>query len=418
MAIDHTKTRPDSQTRKPLRRSWPRIVLHADMDAFYASVEQLDHPELRGRPVLVGPRSGRGVVLTASYEARPFGVGSAMPMAHALRRCPDAIVVPPRFDRYTEISATVMALFRQFSPDVEALSLDEAFLEMTGAEHLFGSPMQMAEQLRGAVAEATGGLQASVGVAHVKYVAKVASGLAKPKGIQVVPPGRAVAWLAELPVARLWGAGPKTQARLNAAGYHRIGDIAVADPERLVAQFGSMGRHFHELANARDPRRVEGQRRARSMGSDRTLSQDVASRDDIQRHLRRSAERIARRLRRKATLAGGVRVRLKTSNFKLLSRQCTLAEPTDVADELYAAAVTLLDRFHHAGPFRLVGMAAHTLQPRAATAQLGLLGDSSRRRLEVTLDDLAQRFGDDVVRRARDVDTVASSSPNLDFLTP
>ena len=195
MAIDHTKTRPDSQTRKPLRRSWPRIVLHADMDAFYASVEQLDHPELRGRPVLVGPRSGRGVVLTASYEARPFGVGSAMPMAHALRRCPDAIVVPPRFDRYTEISATVMALFRQFSPDVEALSLDEAFLEMTGAEHLFGSPMQMAEQLRGAVAEATGGLQASVGVAHVKYVAKVASGLAKPKGIQVVPPGRAVAWL-------------------------------------------------------------------------------------------------------------------------------------------------------------------------------------------------------------------------------
>jgi DNA polymerase-4 len=400
-----------------VKGSWPRIVIHADMDAFYASVEQLDNTDLVGKPVLVGPRSRRGVVLTASYEARPFQVGSAMAMAEALRRCPHAVVVPPRFSRYTELSNQIMKVFRDFSPDVEAISLDEAFLEMTGAEHIFGPPREMGERIRNAVMEATG-LEVSVGVAASKYVAKVASGFCKPKGLEVVPAQAAVAWLAPLPVSRLWGAGPKTQARLARLGYDTIGDVASADPLQLHAQLGNQGTQFYELANARDPRPIEGGRKSKSMGSERTLTEDVVSRADIARHLQRSADRIARRLRSKDLLAGGVRVRLKTSDFKLLSRQCTLAEPSDVAADLYQSGLALLDRFDHHGPFRLVGLTAHTLIKRGANSQLNLLAESRDRRLETTLDELAERFGDNVVRRARDLGSspVSDSNPNLDFL--
>ena len=189
------------------------------MDAFYAAIEQLDDPSLRGRPLLVGPPSARGVVLTASYEARPYGVGSAMPMAKARRMCPSAVIVPPRFDRYQEVSATIMKVFSDFSPDVEALSLDEAFLDMTGSEQLFGDPESIGRRLKSAIREATGGLTASVGLSGTKYVAKVASACQKPDGLTVVPPEEAKAWLAPLSVSWLWGAGPKTQARLHQLGH-------------------------------------------------------------------------------------------------------------------------------------------------------------------------------------------------------
>src|SRR6478736_3556443 len=210
-------------------RLWPRIIAHADMDAFYAAVEQLDDPSLRGRPLIIGPNSNRGVVLTASYEARPYGVHSAMPMARARKLCPDALIVPPRFDRYTEISEQVMKVFGNFSPEVEALSLDEAFLNMSGSEHLFGNPASIGRKVKDAVKEATG-LTVSVGVSGTKYVAKVASDYGKPDGLVVVPPNDAEAWLAPLPVSRLWGAGPKTQQRLIALGFNAIGDIAAAEP--------------------------------------------------------------------------------------------------------------------------------------------------------------------------------------------
>jgi DNA polymerase-4 len=388
------------------------------MDAFYASVEQLDNADLIGKPILVGPPSRRGVVLTASYEARPFHVGSAMPMAEALRRCPHAVVVPPRFERYTELSRRIMQVFRDFSPQVEAISLDEAFLEMTGAGHIFGDAESMGRKIKQAVMEATG-LHVSVGVAASKYVAKVASGVCKPQGLLVVAPEETIQWLAPLPVARLWGAGPKTQSRLNALGYQTIGDIAAADPAVLVDQLGSMGAHFYELAHGRDPRRVEGNRRSRSMGSERTLNEDVVERVDIERHLQRSADRIARRLRRKDLLAGGVRVRLKTTDFKLISRQCTLAAPSDLAEELFTAGASLLDRFGHPGPFRLVGLTAYDLQKREDTTQLDLLSDDKERRLETTLDELTERFGDNVIRRARDLSntTVLGDAPNRDSLS-
>ena len=395
---------------------WARIVAHADMDAFYAAVEQLDDPSLRGRPLLIGPPSDRGVVLTASYEARPYGVGSAMAMAKARRRCPDAIIVPPRFARYQEVSRTVMGVLSQFSPHVEAISLDEAFIDMTGAEGLFGAPAAMGRALKDAVREATGGLTASVGLSGTKYVAKVASDHAKPDGLTIVPPGEAKAWLAPLPVSCLWGAGPKTEKRLHALGLVTIGDVAAADPRWLSDKLGSAGAHFHRLAQARDPRPVAGGRSSKSIGSERTLAHDVSDRAALKRYLRRSAEEIGRRLRRKARVAFGVRVKLKTADFRILTRQCRLGEPTDVAERLYGAGVALLDHFQDPGPFRLVGMAAYDLVALEESAQLDLFGGSARRRrLEVAIDALSERFGTGVVRRANDMRR-ARETPNLDFL--
>ena len=398
--------------------NWERIVIHADMDAFYAAVEQLDDASLRGKPVLVGPRSHRGVVLTASYEARPYGVGSAMPVAEARRRCPDAVMVPPRFERYQQVSEQVMDLFADFSPSVEALSLDEAFLDMTGATHFFGSPHEMALRLKQRVLEETG-LHISVGVSGTKYVAKVASAHDKPNGLTVVPPGTAADWLAPLPVNRLWGVGIKTTPKLNAIGLQAIGDIARADPAWLQDKLGNPGLHYYELANGRDPRRVLRGRAARSIGSDRTLSADISSHAEIKVHLRRSAERIARRVRRKGYTARGVRIRLKTNRFELLSRQRLLPRGEDTAAAFLAVAEQLLADFPHKGPFRLVGMAVFDLAWSDEPSQMDLFSSETPLRLEQTLDALAERFGRDMVCRAGDLrgaGTVSSNGMNLDFL--
>jgi DNA polymerase-4 len=400
-------------------RFWPRIVAHADMDAFYAAIEQLDDPTLRGRPVLVGPPSGRGVVLTASYEARPYGVGSAMPMAQARRMCRGAVIVPPRFDRYQEVSATIMRVFSDFSPDVEALSLDEAFLEMTGSEELFGDPESIGRRLKTAVREATGGLTASVGLSATKYVAKVASAFQKPDGLTVVPPEEAKSWLAPLPVSRLWGAGPKTQARLHELGLLTIGNVAKADPQFLSAKLGSSGAHFHTLAQAEDPRPIIGRRASKSIGSEHTLNEDVRDKADIKFHLRRSADTIGRRLRKKCYLAFGVSVKLKTANFQILTRQHRLSEPTDVAARLYSVSVDLLNHLDHPGPFRLVGLVAYDLVGANDVMQLDLFSAFARqRKLELAIDGLAERFGTNVVYRADDLNKEPGMrlAPTLDFL--
>ena len=399
-------------------RTWARIVAHADMDAFYAAIEQLDDPALQGRPVLVGPRSDRGVVLTASYEARPCGVGSAMPMAKARRMCPSAIIIPPRFDRYQQVSETIMRVFSNFSPDVEALSLDEAFLEMTGSEQLFGDPECIGSRLKAAIREATGGLTASVGLSATKYVAKVASACQKPDGLTVVPPDDAKAWLAPFPVSRLWGAGPKTQARLHQLGLHTIGDVAEADPLFLSARLGSAGVHFHALAHAEDPRPVIGRRTSKSIGSEHTLDNDVREKAEIKYHLRRSADTIGRRLRKKGYVAFGVGVKLKTADFQILTREHRLREPTDVAESLYSVGVDLLNHVNHRGPFRLVGMVAYDLVGIEDLVQFDLFSTSARRRrLEVAIDELAARFGTNVVQRGDDLTKPPGmSSPTLDFL--
>jgi DNA polymerase IV len=400
-------------------RTWPRIVAHADMDAFYAAIEQLDDPALRGRPVLVGPPSARGVVLTASYEARPYGVGSAMPMAKARRLCPNAVIIPPRFDRYQEVSSTVMRVLSNFSPDVEAISLDEAFLDMTGSEQLFGEPESIGHRVKGAIREATGGLTASVGLSATKYVAKVASDYQKPDGLTVVPPGEAKAWLAPFPVSRLWGAGPKNQVRLHHLGLHTIGDVANANAEFLFQKLGKLGFHFHALAQAEDPRPVVGRRASKSVGSESTLDKDVRDKTEIKHYLRRSADAIGRRLRRKGYVAFGVGIKLKTARFQILTRQRLLREPTDVGETLHSVGVDLLEEIDHTGPFRLVGMVAYDLVDVDELVQPDLFGISARqRRLELAIDELFERFGASVLYRANDLvrSTEVPMGATLDFL--
>jgi DNA polymerase IV len=401
-------------------RRWPRTIVHADMDAFYASIEQLDDPTLRGRPLLVGPNSARGVVLTASYEARPFGVGSAMPMHRARRLCPQAVIVPPRFERYQQVSKQIMDAFGDFSPRVEALSLDEAFIDMTGSERLFGPPAAIGARIKAAVREATGGLTASVGISATRYVAKVASGYHKPDGLTIVPPESARDWLAPLPVENLWGAGVKTAARLRAAGYETIGQVACADAEELALTFGAMGRRFHEIANAMDARTVEGGRSSVSMGSERTLAADVTSVRDLKLYLRAAADTVAQRLRRRGLLAGGVRIKLKRSDFQILTRQDRLAEPTDVSTVLAAKAVELLAHVGDPGPFRLVGLAAFDLSPAEADSQLALWSapGARDRGLETAIDALETRFGAGVVQRGGELygGGGVGVPTNLDFL--
>ncbi len=374
------------------------------MDAFFAAIEQLDDPSLRGKPILVGGSNRRGVVSTASYEARPFGVGSAMPMAEAMRKCPDAIVVPPRLERYSEISKIVMGVFADFSPDVEPLSLDEAFVDMTGAEEHFGAPEEMGRRLKAAVFEATGGLHVSVGVANTKYVAKVASDYDKPDGLTIVRPEEVFAFLHPLPLSCLWGAGPVTVGKLEALGFRTIGDIAKANPLELRA-LGVMGDHFHRLAHNRDPRPVVGDRAAKSIGSERTLEDDIQGPDAIKPHLQRSADEIGRRLRAAGLKARGVRVKLKTSGFRLNTRQTKLQNPTDVAEHIFETGVGLLPEFELNEPLRLVGLAAFDLLDISGVAeQLDLFDDGARvakrRKLETTLDAVRAKFGRDALQRA------------------
>jgi DNA polymerase-4 len=340
-----------------------------------------------------------------------------MPMVQARRLCPDALIIPPRFDRYQEVSAMIMEVFANFSPDVEALSLDEAFLDMTGSEQLFGDPESIGRRMKSAIREATGGLTASVGLSGTKYVAKVASACQKPDGLTIVPPEEAKSWLAPLPVSWLWGAGPKTEVRFHSLGLNTIGDVADADPQFLCAKLGSAGLHFYSLAQAKDPRRVLGRRVSKSIGSEHTLDKDVREKAAIKLHLRRSADTIGRRLRLKGYVAFGVGVKLKTTDFRILTRQRRLSEPTDVTERLYAVGVDLLSEFDYPGPFRLVGMTAYDLVGLNDQIQLDLFGTFARqRRLDVAIDKLAERFGANVVHRANDLTGPLRLGSNLDFL--
>lgn len=374
---------------------WPRVILHADMDAFYAAVEQRDRPELRGRPVVVGGLGRRGVVSTASYEARPFGVHSAMPMAEARRLCPGAVFLAPDFSRYEAESLKIREVFHRFSPLVEPLSLDEAFLDMTGAEGLFGEPPEMGAALQRAVREATD-LTVSVGVAPCKFVAKVASDFRKPAGLTVVPPEGVRPFLAPLDVGRLWGVGPKTRARLVALGFATIGDLAAAPEERLVSLLGEAGRELRRLALGQDSRPVVGEREALSIGAEETFEEDLRGPEAVLPSLRRAAEQVASHLRREGLLAGGVRVKVKTARFALHTRQTLLPRPADTWEELFAEGRRLLERFDWKEPVRLCGMAAYRLEVRRRLRPGSLFEEEERerrRKAEAAVDRLRERFG-------------------------
>ena len=387
---------------------WPRIILHADMDAFYAAVEQLDRPELRGKALLVGGTGPRGVVSTASYEARPYGVGSAMPMAVARRRCPHAVVLPPRFERYHAVSRMVMQTLDTFSPLVEPLSLDEAFVDMTGCEALSGGPREMGEAMRTAVFEATR-LTVSVGVSTTKYVAKVASDCRKPDGLTVVDPDEVTGFLHPLPIDRLWGVGPRTRSRLKARGLDTIGDVAATPLDDLERWFGTLGAHIHVLAHGLDDRAVIPEREAKSIGSENTLDTDIIGEAAIRPWLLRATDTVARRLRGEGLTARGVRVKLRTSDFRLHTRQTVLTAATHATRPIVEAAESLIREFDLSAPVRLVGVAAFELRESGGgeTHQLDLFDAPHREhdeRLDRTLDVVHERFGEGALTRARHLD--------------
>jgi len=377
----------------------PRAILHVDMDAFYASVEQRDDPALRGRPVIVGGSARRGVVLAASYEVRPFGVRSAMPMARAIRLAPDAVVVPPRHDAYAEASARVFDILGSVTPLVEPLSLDEAFLDVTGSQKLFGAPPEIARRLRARIADEVG-LPASAGIAEVKLVAKIASDMAKPNGQLEVRPGGGAAFLAPLPVARLWGVGPKSARTLAAMDLETVGDIARRDPDALERRLGPSGRSLWEQANAIDPRPVIPDRDAKSIGAEETFDDDLSSVDELAPRIHAQALRVARRMRRAGVRARTVQLKLKRADFTIVTRRTTLEEATDDGQVLYRTAAALLAR-EPARPTRLTGVSAQNLVAIAGP-QLGLFAPppTAAQALNRALDAIAERFGAGTVTTA------------------
>jgi DNA polymerase-4 len=319
-----------------------RTIIHADLDAFYASVEQHDNAELRGKPVVVGGAPEyRGVVAAASYESRAFGVRSAMPMSRALRLCPDAIRISPRFDRYHEVSRVVMGIFRSVTPLVEPLSLDEAFLDVTGRHDEYGGARQLAEYLKREVKQQTG-LTLSIGLGTNKTVAKIASDMKKPDGLMIVPPGREAAFLAPLAVRALWGIGPKSEQALIAAGFSTIGDLARCDPARLEALFGKRGRELWEMANGRDEREIVTDWERKSVSAETTFPRDVPDGPDLRREGARLSREVAGRLREVRMQCRTIAIKLRYHNFHTITRQASRPEPTDDADDILEAVEGLL----------------------------------------------------------------------------
>ena len=381
-----------------------RQILHIDMDAFYASVEQRDDPSLRGRPLIVGGPSKRGVVCAASYEVRPFGVRSAMPMADALRRCPHAIVVPPRMARYAAVSAEVFGVFHRFTPLVEGLSLDEAFLDVTGSASLFGDGAAIARKIKDAI-RAELGLVASAGVASCKFAAKIASDFDKPDGLVVIPAAELGAFLAPLPIERMWGIGPKAVERLRPAGLTTFRDLAETSLDHLESLLGRAGAvHVQTLARGIDDRPVIPGREAVSVGAEETFETDLVDRRAMELRLLDLAGRVAKRLHKAGLEAAGVTLKVKYADFTLKSRSVTLPEPIADTMGLFNAAKTLLDRVPK-GPVRLLGISTATLSPAggAEAVTMSLFPDAAperRRRLEEVVLKVGDRFGGQGLRRA------------------
>jgi DNA polymerase IV len=374
-------------------------ILHVDMDAFYASVELISRPELRGTPVIVGGGS-RGVVLSATYEARQFGVHSAMPMTRARRLCPQATVVTPTHGLYSQVSAGVMEIFRSVTPLVEPLSLDEAFLDVAGALRRLGRPTEIGALIRDRVADEQG-ITCSVGVATTKFVAKLASTRCKPDGLLVVPAAGVVSFLHPLPVGALWGVGEKTEKELVRLGLHTVGDIANTPVGTLVRALGpAAGNHLHALAWGRDERSVVPHEPDKSIGAEETFSRDVDDPAIVVRELLRLSERTAARLRSAGLAGRTVSIKVRFADFTTITRSKTLREATDVAQEIYATARSLYDALGlDRARIRLVGVRLEQLSDAEEAPRQLLLGERAqgRREAEQAADRAVRRFGSGVV---------------------
>ncbi len=381
--------------------------MHVDMDAFYAMVELRRRPDLRGRPMMVGGAT-RGVVLSATYEARAHGVRSGMPMSHARRLSPTATVLPPDFEAYSAVSKGVFAIFDTFTARVEAASIDEAFLDVTGAIKQLGRPGEIGELLRAKVADEQQ-ITCSVGIGPTKFIAKLASREAKPDGLVEVPPRAVIAFLHPLPVARMWGVGESTANRLHQLGITTVGELAHTPVQTLQRAFGPhQGGHLAELAWGRDARRVEARAPERSVGSSETFAEDTDDPEAIKRELLRMAAKTARRLRAGGLLGRTVVITVRFADFTTITRSVTVSSPTDVTDEIYAAAVGLWDRLtltnqgRPASRIRLVGVRVESLVERGQAYRQPELTepDHGWREAEQAVDAAVRRFGPAAVQRA------------------
>ncbi|RXZ50803.1 DNA polymerase IV [Agromyces fucosus] len=375
-------------------------ILHVDMDAFFVSVELLKRPDLRGKPVLVGGTAGRGVVSAASYEARRYGVNSAMPMSLALQRCPNAVVLRGDYASYTEYSRRVMNIFEEVTPLVEKLSIDEAFLDVSGARRLHGSPAEIAWRLRRRVHDETG-LTCSVGVAATKFVAKVASSRAKPDGMLVVPADRTLEFLHPLPVSALWGVGKVTEESLTRIGLRTVGDVAAMPGDALQRALGpALAAKLAHLSMGIDARDVVTGREEKSIGHEVTFGYDLTDLEQLRRELLRLSDDVAVRLRRAGVVGRTVVLKLRYGDFRTVTRSRTLGEPTDVARRIYDEASAALGELAGDGArIRLIGVRAEQLRPSGSGAMLWD-PDEEWREAERTIDEVTARFGRGAVRPA------------------
>lgn len=383
---------------------WPRAILHVDMDAFFASVEQLDNPSLRGKPVIVGGTSGRGVVSAASYEARRYGVHSAMSGTRARMLCPDGIFLPGRMERYSEVSHQIQNIFTEFTPLVEPLSCDEAFLDVTGSQRLFGVPVEIARLVKSTIREKTG-LTASVGVAPTMFVAKLASDLEKPDGLVVIRAEEVLDRLAPLPVEKLWGVGGRMAESLHSIGISTIADIRAWPEEDLERRFGTSGRHLADLSRGRDPRRVSPEEEVKSVSHETTFEYDIDDVESLAVHLRGLADKVAVRMRRKGLVGRTVQLKVRYRDFSTITRRTTLPEPCALGQVMADEAIRLLYDRTDAGArsVRLIGVGMGELSAEGEGGQVSLFRMAERERLEAlekTTDIIRNRHGANIIGRA------------------
>jgi DNA polymerase IV len=384
-----------------------RTILHVDMDAFYAAVEQRDHSEYKGKPVIVGsdPKEGkgRGIVATCSYEARKFGVHSAQPISQAWKLCPNGIYVRPDMGKYGRVSSQVMQILLGFTDMLEQVSIDEAFLDVTGSARLFGSGAEIARKIKRRI-QTELQLTASVGVAQNKFIAKVASDLKKPDGLVIVEPGQEKEFLAPLPIGRLWGVGPKTEAHLKRIGLERIGQIAEMRHADLVARMGKGGAHLWQLAQGIDDRPVLSEEGFKSIGHEHTFEQDTSDIALLEATLLNLSEKVAHRLRAQGVRARTIAIKFREADFSTFTRRTTLPDSANTTEKIFPAAQKLMKSLIREGiSVRLIGVSTSNLEAEVGGQQMSLLADQSPqkdRKLAAALDDITQRFGDQAITRA------------------
>jgi DNA polymerase-4 len=377
-----------------------RAIIHVDMDAFYASVEQYDQPQYRNQPVIVGGIGNRGVVAAANYEVRKFGVFSAMPISRARRLCPHAVILPVRMSRYREVSAQVFKIFREATPEVEGLSLDEAFLDVTGSLALFGSIEKIGASIRTKILEQTG-LHASVGMAHNKYLAKLASDASKPRGFVHVPRDGVRSFLDPMPVKRVWGIGKQTLPKLHKIGILTIGQLRKADPVQLAQALGKRTGHFMTLARGEDIREVVASRGDKSLSREVTFDKDISQARELFAELQRQTESVTGRLRAHGLLARTIQIKIRDQRFRTATRSLSLRTPTASTEVVFKQARALLQKWldtHLNTPVRLLGVGVSGLEEPDAR---GIVYDTAEQNaLDKTVDEIKRRYGDDKATRA------------------